>query len=176
MKRLYNTLKSRINGEVVHPLAAAVLIPTGLAVSAWAFFDLGNAGEQSVAQTSTKDVGSLCDGLAFRDVSTAPRGVANIEIFPRISHNNNSVNAVYGKVLSGNDKGEPVRQAYEPDEGEFTMSYDPAATAVQVSKLAVSVLIPGHSELQACPDTTVTLNTTTGAVTPSVPTPEVSVL
>jgi hypothetical protein len=115
---------------------------------------------------------SLCKSVEF-DAPHGGPGLAEVEVFPIVKNNMFAEGTVQGKVIKGNDKGAIIHNSTDSQDigiaGEFTLTWDESSHKTQEATIAVSVEVPGRSQLQECPDTTLHFNPNTGHVSPAYP-------
>ena|ERR1700691_2639102 len=137
------------------PVAASLALIAGLAL----------AGCSSANKTISNER-SICTAVGFGADRGGP-GEIDMDVFA-ILKDGEPAGDITGKVIAGNDTGEAITNSVVfTDAGEFKLSFDTSSKAIQTSTVSVSALIPGLSQLQECPDTTLHYDPSNGSVIPT---------
>jgi hypothetical protein len=109
---------------------------------------------------------STCTAVGFGADRGGPGEIA-MDVFA-ILKNGEVASDITGEVIAGNDTGEAVvNSVVFTDAGTFKLTFDPNSVAIQTSEVSISALVPGMSQLQECPDTTLHYDPSNGNTTPT---------
>jgi hypothetical protein len=124
------------------------------------------------AEANAKNIkrSSECKAVRFAALKGGP-GLMDVGVFPIVKNNELAEATISGKVIKGNDKGAIISNTtdsqYAGIAGEFVLTWNESSQKTQSATVELSVEVPGHNQLQACPETTLLLNPNNSHITPA---------
>lgn len=138
-----------------------------LAVLPLALF-AGSLPLSAAASAHNIKASSVCKGIEFAAPKGGP-GIIDVEVFP-VTRGHVVASLVMGKVIKGNDKGALISSSTNfPGAGEFSLTWDETSHKTQNATVSLSLEVPGHAQLQECPDTTLHFDPNSFHISPALP-------
>lgn len=110
---------------------------------------------------------SECVAVGFSSAKGGS-GLIGIDVYPLLRANDERPTKVFGKVVGGNDKGEPVTDSTAfAGAGEFSLSWDETSHAIQSATVEVAAVVAGNPKVIDCPKTTLHFDPKTNNIQPT---------